>query len=283
MKYVYENPKMKSKLILCDTLEKDVELLKDKTLYKFIWITDGEVELIINHEHLTFHAGEIVSLSYLHHLQLGEIKGSYRTMLFNNRFYHIIDHDNEVFCNGLLFNGSLNVISFRVTEEEAVKLDQIKDVFLEEVAQHDSMQDEMLRLVLKRTIIICCRLARRKHGVLPQRCARFEAMRHFHALVDEHFREKKQVQDYAEMLHKSTKTLANILSYYHQPSAIKVIHNRIIAEAERLLYYTSKTSKEIGLLLGFEDHASFSRFFKNMTGLSATSFRMQSRRIEKRA
>jgi AraC-like DNA-binding protein len=281
MKFVYENPRMKSKLILCDTLEKDVELLRDKTLYKFIWIIEGEVELIINHEHLTFHAGEVISLSYLHHLRLGEINGSYRVMLFNNRFYHIIDHDSEVFCNGLLFNGSQNVISFHVSEEDAFKLNRLTDVFLEEVAIHDSMQDEMLRIILKRTIILCCRLARKKHGVLPQRCVRFEIMRKFYALVDEHFREKKQVQEYADLLNKSTKTLANILSYYHQPSAIKIIHNRIIAEAERLLYYTSKSSKEIGFMLGFEDHASFSRFFKNTTGMSATEFRHQSRQLKR--
>ncbi|MDR1555640.1 MAG: AraC family transcriptional regulator [Tannerellaceae bacterium] len=272
---------MKSKLILCDTLEKDVELLRDKTLYKFIWIYEGEVELVINHQHLTFHAGEIVSLSYLHHLKLGEINGRYRVMLFNNRFYHIIDHDSEVFCNGLLFNGSQNIISFRVNDEEALKLDRLTELFLEEVAIHDSMQDEMLRIILKRAIILCCRLARNKHGVLPQRCMRFEIMRKFYALVDEHFREKKQVQEYADILHKSAKTLANILSYYHQPSAIKIIHNRIIAEAERLLYYTSKSSKEIGFQLGFEDHASFSRFFKNATGMSATEFRRQDRRMKR--
>ncbi|MDR2389175.1 MAG: AraC family transcriptional regulator [Tannerellaceae bacterium] len=277
MKYVYENPKVKSKLILCDGLETETELLRDKTLYKFIWITEGEIELVINHEHLTFHAGEIVSLSYLHRVRLGVVNGTCRAMLFNDRFYHIIDHDGEVFCNGLLFNGSLNIISFPVSETDAVKLDKIKDVFLEELARKDSMQDEMLRIILKRTIIICCRLARNKHGVLPQRCVRFEIMRKFYALVDEHFRDKKLVQDYADMLHKSSKTLANILSYYHQPSALKVIHNRIIAEAERLLYYTTKPSKEISIILGFEDHALFSRFFKNATGLTATEYRMQSR------
>lgn len=277
MKYVYENPKVKSKLILCDTLETEPELLKDKTLYKFIWVTKGEIELVINHEHLTFQAGEIVSLSYLHRVRLVAQNGSCRAMLFNDRFYHIIDHDGEVFCNGLLFCGSLNIISFPVNETDAHKLEHLKDVFLEELAQRDSMQDEMLRIILKRTIIICCRLARNKHGVLPQRCVRFEIMRKFYALVDEHFRAKKQVQDYADMLHKSAKTLANILSYYHQPSALKVIHNRIVAEAERLLYYTTKSSKEIALILGFEDHALFSRFFKTATGLTATEYRLQSR------
>ena len=77
------------------------------------------------------------------------------------------------------------------------------------------------------------------------------------------------------MLNKSPKTLANILSSYHQPSAIRIIHNRIQAEAERLLLYTTKSSKEIAQMLGFEDQATFSRFFKNATGLSTTEYRRQ--------
>lgn len=77
------------------------------------------------------------------------------------------------------------------------------------------------------------------------------------------------------MLNKSPKTLANILSAYQQPSAIRIIHNRIQAEARRLLLYTAKSSKEIALMLGFEDQAAFSRFFKNAAGLSATEYRHQ--------
>lgn len=83
------------------------------------------------------------------------------------------------------------------------------------------------------------------------------------------------MQEYADMLNKSPKTLANILSAYQQPSAIRIIHNRIQAEARRLLLYTAKSSKEIALMLGFEDQAAFSRFFKNAAGLSATEYRHQ--------
>ncbi len=93
--------------------------------------------------------------------------------------------------------------------------------------------------------------------------------------IEPPFKEKKQVQEYADMLNKSPKTLANILSAYQQPSAIRIIHNRIQAEARRLLLYTAKSSKEIALMLGFEDQAAFSRFFKNAAGLSATEYRHQ--------
>jgi AraC-like DNA-binding protein len=277
MKYIYENHIVKSKLVLCNALESEAGLLEDKSLYKFIWVKEGEIELIINYKHLTFPAGVIVCLSCLHHLQLGTINGNYRAMLFNDRFYHIIDHDNGIFCNGLL-----DVISFPVPKEEVSKLNRLTDVFLEELAVKDSRQDEMLRIVLKRAVIICCRLARKQQGLPAEPSARFEVMQKFHALVDEHFREKKRVQDYADMLCKSPQALASILAHYHRPSAIKIIHNRIIAEAESLLHYTSQTSKEIAFALGFENPASFRRFFKNKTGISATEFRSRRKKREQR-
>lgn len=277
MKFVYEKSKLKSLFVLCDTLQTEPELLKDKSLYKIIWIVSGKIELIINHQHHIFRAGQIITLSYLHNVELGKVDGIYQTILFNDNFYHIGDNDHEVLCNGVLFNGSPYVVKFDASKEDMYKLERIVDVVIEEFSVDDSLQEEMLRLLLKRLIIICCRLARLKHGVIPQHSGRFEVMRKFYILVDKHFKEKKQVQEYADMLHKSPKTLANILSSFQQPSAIKIIHNRIISEAERLLHYTSKSSKEVAMMLGFEDHASFSRFFKNTTGKSATEFRQQFR------
>jgi len=113
------------------------------------------------------------------------------------------------------------------------------------------------------------------HAERAEKSLQFETIRKFYVLVDTYFKEKKQVQEYADMLNKSPKTLANILSAYQQPSAIRIIHNRIQAEARRLLLYTAKSSKEIALMLGFEDQAAFSRFFKNAAGLSATEYRHQ--------
>ncbi|BDW77058.1 hypothetical protein BFINE_28530 [Bacteroides finegoldii DSM 17565] len=61
-----------------------------------------------------------------------------------------------------------------------------------------------------------------------------------------------------------------------------MIHERVEAEAKRLLLYSNKSAKEIADILGFEDQASFSRFFKNISGQSAVQFRnTQERKIDK--
>ena len=137
----------------------------------------------------------------------------------------------------------------------------------------DNLQEEMLRILLKRFIIQSTRIARQRLNITQEKEYSFEIIRQYYNLVDEHFRTKKQVQDYADLLHKSPKTLSNIFSSCKLPSPLRVIHERVEAEAKRLLLYSNKSSKEIADILGFEDQSSFSRFFKNMTGESPVQYR----------
>ncbi len=263
---------------MTDSLHEDLDLLKDKTLYKFIWVSSGEIELDIDHQQIVLKEGQLVPLSHLHHLEFMRIDGRYYALMFNANFYCIYGNDHEVSCNGLLFHGSSHVLTFVLSEDERRKIDTLTGIMKEEFQSTDHLQDEMLRVLLKRFIILCTRIAEDRQGVVRENSFQFETIRKFHVLVDTYFKEKKQVQEYADMLNKSPKTLANILSAYQQPSAIRIIHNRIQAEAQRLLLYTAKSSKEIALMLGFEDQATFSRFFKNATGLSATEYRRQNKK-----
>lgn len=59
---------------------------------------------------------------------------------------------------------------------------------------------------------------------------------------------------------------------------LRVIHERVDAEAKRLLLYTGKSAKEISEILGFEDLATFSRFFKKMNKESLSEYRKREKR-----
>lgn len=69
MKWTFENAKIKGRIVLTDSLHEDPDLLKDKTLYKFIWVDSGEVELDIDHQHVVLKKEQLVPLSHLHHLE----------------------------------------------------------------------------------------------------------------------------------------------------------------------------------------------------------------------
>lgn len=255
-------------------------LQRDRTLYKFIWVQSGTLTIEVDHIPMQLGKDEIITLTPLHHLEVKEIDGEYLTFLFNSNFYCIFGHDNEVSCNGFLFYGSSNVMKLKLSEAESSNLHDIVRIFRQESAIHDNLQEEMLRIVLKRFIITCTRIARREFEVGPENEKAFDIIRRYYVLVDQHFRKKKQVQDYADILCRSPKTLSNLFSSCNQPSPLRVIHERIEAEAKRLLLFTKKSAKEISGLLGFEDQAAFSRFFKKMTGESVSEYKKRVQREE---
>lgn len=257
-----------------------VPLQRDRTLYKFIWVQSGTLTIEVDHIPMQLGKDEIITLTPLHHLEVKEIDGEYLTFLFNSNFYCIFGHDNEVSCNGFLFYGSSNVMKLKLSEAESSNLHDIVRIFRQESAIHDNLQEEMLRIVLKRFIITCTRIARREFEVGPENEKAFDIIRRYYVLVDQHFRKKKQVQDYADILCRSPKTLSNLFSSCNQPSPLRVIHERIEAEAKRLLLFTKKSAKEISGLLGFEDQAAFSRFFKKMTGESVSEYKKRVQREE---
>ena len=268
---------LKGNLALCDPCD-DADLHRIRDLYKFIWVREGRVQLRIDHIPLELHAGELVPLTPHHRLEIPQIYAEVLIHAFDSNFYCIFGHDGEVSCSGLLFNGTSELLRLELTEERAAALGRVIDDLRAEYEVADGLREEMLRMQLKRFIILCTRFARERFAVHADREKLFDIVRRYYVLVDEHFRTRKRVQDYAGLLNRSPKTLANLFAAYGQPSPLSIIRDRVNAEARRLLLYTSKSAKEIAYLLGYEDTAAFSRFFAKMNGESITAFRRREKR-----
>lgn len=193
---------------------------------------------------------------------------------FNREFYCIVESDKEVSCVGFLFYGSSNTMFVQLGEAETRKINLLLEVFQDEFSSADNIQGEMLRMLLVRLIIIITRLAKAQHLDQVQVDAnKFDLVRQYNLLVENHYRTEHEVQFYAAQLNKSPKTLANYFALYGQKTPLQIIQERVALEAKRLLYYTDKTSKEIAYELGFDDAAHFSRFFKNQTTQNPTDFK----------
>lgn len=272
------NTSLDGNIAMTFRFHEDSVLQNNKSLYKFIWVQAGSLDIEIDHVIIHLEKDEIISLTPLHHIEIKKVEGEYLTFLFNSNFYCIYGHDNEVSCNGLLFNGSSNIARLKLSPVQAENLHDIIRIFMGECSIQDNLQEEMLRIILKRFIITCTRIAREKFEVNLEKEKSFDIIRQYYVLVDNHFKEKKQVQDYADLLFRSPKTLSNLFSSYGIPSPLRIIHERIEAEAKRLLLYTDKSAKEISEILGFEEQAAFSRFFKKMTNESISDYRKREKR-----
>ena len=173
------NTKLKGKLVLTDSYHADKTLQKEKSLYKFIWVRSGSITLEIDHQEIMLAKNEIISLSNLQHLEFKSIDGDYLTLLFNSNFYCIYGNDHEVSCSGFLFNGSSHVIRFTLNEAEQKTLNDIADTLCKEFSVTDNLQEEMLRIQLKRFIIQSTRIARHRLNITQEKEYSFEIIRQF--------------------------------------------------------------------------------------------------------
>jgi AraC family transcriptional activator of pobA len=55
---------------------------------------------------------------------------------------------------------------------------------------------------------------------------------------------------------------------------LQFIQFRLLLEAHRLLKYSDKSISDVGYELGFNDIQAFSRFFKNLEGISPNDYRL---------
>lgn len=269
---------LKGKIILSDSFHEQEKLKKDASLYKFLWVSEGFLSGEIDNIPFTIGPKQMLTLSPLNHLNIQEYTGMYHTLLFDSNFYCIFGHDDEVSCNGLLFTGTSERKQWDLSDNQYELLCTTINEMEKEFQLQDSLKEEMLRILLKRFIISCTRLAKQTFTPENTNEKNIEIIRQYYVLVDQHFREKRLVRDYADLLHRSPKTLSNIFATAGLPSPLRIIHQRIEAEAKRLLLYTRKSAKEIAFLLGFEDQASFSRFFSHQSGESVSEYRKKIRK-----
>jgi AraC family transcriptional regulator, transcriptional activator of pobA len=171
---------------------------------------------------------------------------------FNKEFYCIVTHDAEVSCTGLLFYGWREGAPIFLDERESRSLALLVEVFKDEFENRDNIQGEMV-------------------GALT--VSELDTVRQFNLLVENNFKQLHQVQEYANLMFKSPKTLSNLFSKHSDKSPVQVIADRLFLEAKRLMLYTDKSAGEIGFELGFVEPAHFSRFFKKMSGVAPMAFR----------
>ena len=96
----------------------------------------------------------------------------------------------------------------------------------------------------------------------------------FHNDLAKHFREHRDVGFYAQQACLSAKHFSTIIKEETGHTAAHWIHTQVVAEAKMLLHMRRDlTIQAIAYILGFEEQASFSRYFRRETGMSPTEFR----------
>lgn len=241
--------------------------------YSIILIYSGEVELQIELMKYKVSSKTVICISPYQPYSIKSSKGLTGVALnFHSDFFCTYKHQNEVQTEGVLFHNVFQPAFFSIIEEEPLLtiLNQMKA----EMAQERIGQHQQLVSYLKIFLISILRM--KESDSEHQNTAsnnQPEIIQELVSNIEAHYQQKHSAIDYAEILNVSTSALAKMVRKYFGKTLTNLIAERIVVEAKRELYLTSKSVKEISFLLGYRDEYYFSRFFKKHAGISPSIYR----------
>jgi len=192
---------------------------------------------------------------------------------FNQEFYCIEFHDADVSCNGLLFVNNFDSVKFFLDDQQLTVFTNTVKEMIAELENQATLQDEMLKNLLKNLLIRSNRLFREQMSSGEPDDTNIDFVRKFSDLVEKHFKVIKHVEIYADMMGIAPASLTKRLQKYDIGSPSRIIKKRVVTEAKRLLMYTDKSVKEISSIIGYDDQYYFSRLFAKETGISPSEYK----------
>lgn len=195
---------------------------------------------------------------------------------FHPDFFCIHKHQQEVACNGVLFNNIYNPPFVSVDETANSTFKMLLEQITSEMQNPALAQYELLVSYLKIFLITASRLKTAQQTetqINPEENKEPFILQNLKNYIETHFKTKHSASDYADLLNISAKALAKLTKTHFNKTLTDLISERIIIEAKRELYLTNKAVREIAYELGYIDEYYFSRFFKNNADISPQAYR----------
>ncbi|MEL6557867.1 MAG: AraC family transcriptional regulator [Bacteroidota bacterium] len=248
--------------------------LQRKNYYSIIVLNDSLIDLSVDFSTFRIDGEYIVCISPYQPFMLASGQSASGYLLnFHPDFFCTYRHQNEIETEGVLFHNFNQPPYFEVDE---IKTFHNLIAQMSREMQNDSIaQHEVLVAYLKIFLIESVRQKKQFDKTQLNHTSGHQSTV-IHQLVDlieDKFCVLHSPQEYAELMCLSSRNLAAITKKFLNQTLSDLIISRVIIEAKRELYLTSKTIKEVSALLGYQDEFYFSRLFKKKVGVSPDVYR----------
>ncbi|CAN1546583.1 DNA-binding transcriptional regulator AraC [Flavobacteriaceae bacterium] len=245
--------------------------------FSLIWIKKGNGKVNVDFSEYDFTENQLLAFSpYQPFMLKSDVKLEGVVINFHPEFFCIHRHQEEISCNGILFNNIYKPPYVTVDEQSGNILDMVVNQMITEMQNTELAQYELLVSYLKIFLITTTRLKNQQQPDEEQinndNTTPF-ILQNLKNFIETNFKTKHSASDYADLLNISPKALAKITKNHFNKTLTDLISERIIIEAKRELYLTNKAVKEIAFELGYDDEHYFSRFFKNNAAVSPQMYR----------
>ncbi|WP_184545131.1 helix-turn-helix domain-containing protein [Mucilaginibacter sp. FT3.2] len=175
-------------------------------------------------------------------------------------------------CKAVLFNNAAANQHIKIDGTSSAELNPLFDALHHEFIKADYInKPDALAAYLKIVMIKIANI----NAALADGFDSFEKQlyRRFIELVSNQYQNTHEVAGFAAQLGITARKLTDLCKRCSGKGAKDIINGQLIAEAKRLLQFSSKPVKEIAFHLHFSTPEQFSHFFKNNTYLSPNEYR----------
>ena len=244
--------------------------------YHIIWFKKGSQSLVIDFNPVKIKPNTIIFLPK-DTVQRFDEKSTFegKAILFTESFFCKSDSDIKFLRNSILFNDLFSVAKIQFEKSTDIFDSLLQLMELEFSTQGEIYQSDILKNLLHNFLIISERERRKQNFTEIKRGAQLDYVLHFKDLLEDNYRKLRQVSNYAEKMSVTQKQLNQATSKILGKSPKKMIDDRIILEAKRLLAHTNMSIKSIGFDLGFDEPTNFAKYFRKQTDSTPIEFRAQ--------
>lgn len=175
-----------------------------------------------------------------------------------------------------LFDSNSSCPIIQLEEDLQSTFDNLFGQLHTEYLVQDVNSHEIIYSYLRILISQINRIKRKKSSQqVPINDPGYKLFRALKIAIEKNYKTEHSVQFYADLLHTQPRVLNSSTRKYAERSTSEIIQERLLLEAQRMLYHEDKRVKEICYELGFDDPAYFTRFFKKHTGLAPQYYKEQ--------
>ncbi|MFK7771672.1 MAG: helix-turn-helix domain-containing protein [Saprospiraceae bacterium] len=242
------------------------------SFYQIIWFFNDSGTHYVDFESYEIKQNTIffISKNQVHSF---ENRDDYEGILihFNEIFIYQAEEDIDIFLRYNVFN-SINFPFIRVTQNIEIELKNFINIIQLELNNGSNFGHESILSNILKSFLI--RVEREKRNLAHETKSQGNILFvQFRKLLEHQYKNNKTVNEYAEKLHVSPKTLNKIVKNSTGKTTSQIIQDRIIIEAKRQLIYSNRFINEIGFELGFDDPSYFVKFFKKIVKTTPSQFR----------
>ncbi len=203
--------------------------------------------------------------------QRSDLKG--QSIQFSESFVHCA-WQNSRFHDDFPFFWSDNNFFF-LSEAEAAPLIQLAETINAEYNALSRYSDIVVRDYLHIFLILAKRIIGTREAV-EDMSADYALFRRFFMLVNKSSPVIRTVEAAAKALAVTPAHLWLIVKRLSGQTPLEMINQRVLRDAQTMLLHSELNVSEIGFRLEFREKPHFTRFFKNLTGLSPVEYIRQS-------